>query len=365
MGANEEIGATAGVYRIRLNGSSPERWVERAVQRIVVEDEINVPAMVSIEMALMVYTQKNSSRSEDLLFLDDELFDIFAPGVEIEVFMGMDSPEKIFSGVSAAMSPRFGDKSILEITGFDPLYKLMFGKKIRSFSEMTDSDIISEVARDTDLQVNAEATNSTYPYVFQNNSSDYDFLLERAQRIGYEIYVEDGSLVFRMPADGEDASVSLQFGRDLHYFYPSMKTITEGSEVEFRGWDFRNKATLTGRAEDGDENVRPRSGGGSSQRSAFEVSSGLSTSPTTVVGESVLDDGEADILAKARYNELIQKFISGEGRCQGNPGIRAGKTVEISGLGPKFNGIYYVTSSRHIWEEGSYITNFNVRRTIV
>ncbi len=339
--------------------------MQNTVQRIVVEDELNVPAMLSLEMALMVMVEKSGSGSTDLLFLDDEIFNMFTPGTQMEIHLGLNSPEKVFSGISTSISPRFGDRVTLEIVAFDPLYKLMFGKKSRSFAEVTDSDILSQLVSSTSLTATSDPTTTIYPYIFQNNCSDYDFLLERARRIGFEVLVDEDKLLFRNPHDSDPPAVTLLYGLDLNYFSTSMKTLTEGSETEFRGWDFRNKMGVSGKATQGDENVKTKSGSGSSQKSAFEISTAVGSSVTKVINDSVLDDEEAEILAKARYNEIAQRFITGEGSCAGNPAIRAGKTIEITGVGSRFSGVYYVTSSRHVWEAGAYNTDFKVRRTLL
>ena len=40
-------------------------------------------------------------------------------------------------------------------------------------------------------------------------------------------------------------------------------------------------------------------------------------------------------------------YVEGYGTCIGDPELRAGTLVEIEGLGKRFSGSYYVTSTEH------------------
>ena len=77
----------------------------------------------------------------------------------------------------------------------------------------------------------------------------------------------------------------------------------------------------------------------------------------------VIDPDDAENIAKARYNLILAEFIMGQGKCAGNPAIRAGKTIEIKGLGDRISGVYYIISTVHSIKKGVYNTSFKVRRT--
>jgi phage protein D len=56
-------------------------------------------------------------------------------------------------------------------------------------------------------------------------------------------------------------------------------------------------------------------------------------------------------------------FITGEGTAIGNTDIRAGEVVELNGLGKRFSGLYYITSSTHEVGPKGYRTRFTVGRS--
>jgi phage protein D len=56
-------------------------------------------------------------------------------------------------------------------------------------------------------------------------------------------------------------------------------------------------------------------------------------------------------------------FITGEGVAIGNTDLRAGTVVKFAGLGQRFSGSYYVTSTVHTYSPSrGYRTEFSVRR---
>ena len=69
---------------------------------------------------------------------------------------------------------------------------------------------------------------------------------------------------------------------------------------------------------------------------------------------------QAEQIAQAIYDRLAMEFLTGTGTSFGVPGLRAGRVVELQGLG-SFNGRYYVTRSRHSLTDRGYTTAFSVR----
>ena len=76
-----------------------------------------------------------------------------------------------------------------------------------------------------------------------------------------------------------------------------------------------------------------------------------------------LSQQEAQSMAKSRYRERARRFVTGKGTANGDPRIRVGTTLNITGLGPMFDGKYYVTLARHAFDQRSgYRTTFETSR---
>jgi phage protein D len=345
-----ETQLSGGTIKIEHNGSELTGDMFQAIEKVVVEEEINLPSMFVITFNIVNFVD-GAFKGLDL--------ETFKLGDEIKIFMGMDQAEEMMAGEITALEPRFGTPSYMEIRGFDLLYKLRFGRYRRSFIDMKDSDIASSIASDTGLTPDVEDTATTHAYLFQNNQTNYEFLAQRAGRIDYEMRARDKTFYFQPSQEDKTPEITLEYGIGLESFATRLRVITEGSEVEVRGWDVQNKEEITFTAAGGSE--RTKMGG---DDSGFDLSEAVSASPTAIVDHAVVDATDAENIGKARYNSMIKQFMNGEGVSNGNPKIRAGNTIEIKGIGQRFSGIYYLTASTHSFSSGgAYLSKFKVKRT--
>ncbi|MCZ7382191.1 MAG: hypothetical protein O8C64_11565 [Candidatus Methanoperedens sp.] len=313
-------------------------------------NEINLPAMFTFKFNTVDFF-KGDWRGVDLK--------TFKVGDIVKISMGIDSTVEMMTGEITALDYTFGDSSYVEVRGYDRLHRLRFGTMRRSFKDMKDSDIASKVASDVSLSPDVDDTGTIQPYVFQNNQTNYEFLLERANRIGYEVLVDDKKFIFRKSQEDKTPEVTLQYGIDLLNFSARIKTLTEGSKIEVRGWNVKDKEEITSTATKGSEKSKMKG-----KESGYEMSEkAFTASAVSVVDDLIIDSKDAENIAKAKYNLNLQEFLTGEGICGGNPKIRAGKTIEIKGLGDRLSGIYYVASTVHSLSEGAYTTTFRVKRT--
>ncbi len=340
-------------FKLLLNGSELSNELSVAVTGVSVEDEINLPAMFTIKFDTVDFP-KGAWRGVDL--------NIFKIGDTIKVFMGIEKMVEMMTGEIISLDFVFGESSLMEIRGYDRLHKLRFGTMRRSFKDMKDSDIASSIASSINLTPMVEDTATVHPYIFQNNQSNYEFLLERTKRIGYEILVEDKNFIYRKSKEKETPEITLEFGKDIQSFSAQIKTLTEGSSVKVRGWDIKNKKAITSTASKGSETTKM-----TGKESGYEMSESaftdFSASSVSIVDNMIIDATDAENIAKAKYNSMLKEFLTGEGKSTGNPKLKAGKTIEIKGIGERLSGVYYVISSVHSITNGVYSTIFKVRRT--
>lgn len=338
-------------YKIKQNGTDFSAELMSAIEGIYVEDEINLPTMFSIK--LNMYDKNNGK------WMGIDL-KTFKPGDKISVLFGLDKLEPFVSGEITSLELNLCKHDVLEIRGYDLMHRLRMGTRNKVFTKKKDSEIASEIAREHGLTPTVEDTKTIYPYIFQNNQSNLEFLLERAAIMDYEVYVEDKKFYFVKSRSQKDSSLpELLYRKDFDELNLELKTLTKGSKIEVRGWNVKDKKEFGAEAKKGDE--KTKMGG---QQSGFElISKNLEESPIAISVENLIDKNEAKNIATAAYNSLLREFIQGEGKCFGNPLLKAGKTIKLKGIDERFSGTYYIVSTNHKIDRTGYTTIFKVRRS--
>jgi len=285
-------------------------------------------------------------------------------GSAIEIRVGYaEGQESLLVGEITALKATLAHDgpALLTVQGFDRLHRLRRGRRTRAYSEVTDGQIAEAIASDMGLTPEVEDTGVVHAYVLQNNQSDVDFLRERARRIRYELSVDDRTLVFRPAANHLGSSVSLEYMTDLKSFEARLSTVAQTSEVFVRGFDPETKTAIVGAGRLGDETTKM--GGRTLGPSLAEAAFGATTA--LIADVPVHSQSEADQVAKAKFNDLAIELIQAEVEAVGNPAIRAGSVIEVTGIGERFGGDYYVTTAEHrVGPELGYVTHARLRRNV-
>jgi uncharacterized protein involved in type VI secretion and phage assembly len=328
---------------IKVDGSLVPDAAQSDALEVVVDYSLHLPSMFTIRLL-----------SHDMKWLEDATF---REGKKVEIFAG-EPPVKLMSGKIAGLEPALDTTApALVVRGYDLSHNLYRGRHRRSFAQVTDSDLATRLAQESGLRPGTiDATREVHEYVFQNNQTNAEFLLERARRLGYELWVQDDALHFRKPAAGGQ-SVTLAWGKELRDFRARLSTAEQVNEVEVRGWDPKKKEAVVGRATTGQG--APAIGIG---RPGSEVArQAWGEAKFCIVDQFVRSPAEADALAQATLDEMASAFVEAEGVCEGNTDLAPGKQVQIEGVGQRFSGTYYVTQVIHIWNKDEGLTtHFNV-----
>jgi len=323
------------------------------VTRVVVDDAVDLPSMFTIDLS------GADTQGMRLPWIDDGRFDV---GHTVEIKLGYGNKlEKLFAGEITGLEPEFSSSQLpgLGIRGFDRLHRLQRGRKSRTFVKQKDSDIASQIAKDAGLTPQVTDSRVTHEYVFQHNQTDWEFLMLRARRIGYEVLSSDKKLLFRPVANDKSAALTLTFQNDLLSFQPRLTTLGQVDEVSALGWSVKDKKEIVGKARTGDEvsKMGGQQSGGAIAKKAFGAA------PERIESSPMTTQAEVDQVAKARLNNGALSLIEGEGVCYGRTDLRAGKVIKLDGIGDRFGGLYYVTGAVHSYTlRNGYQTRFKVRR---
>ncbi len=336
-----------------INGSPLSVEAETHVTSITVDDDTDLPDMFTLELA------GSEHQEEETRWIDDQK--LFAIGNTVEVKLGYgDDLKTLMIGEMTGLEPEFTFNRLprLIVRGYDRRHRLQRGRKTRTFVGKKDSDIAAQIAQEARLDAQVEDSRVEHDYMLQANQTDLEFLQRRAHQIQYEVVVEDKTLFFRPVKNAESEILTLTFEDDLLEFYPRLSSMGQVSEVAVRSWNPKDKKEIIGRASTGDE--VSKMGGQNSGANLAESVFGATT--LMVSDRPVMNQAEADQLAKARFNRDLLGLITGDGVCRGRTDLRAGKVIQIDGIGKRFSGRYYVTAASHRYDPRGYYTHFTVRR---
>ncbi len=334
----------ASQVKIKIGGQDVQEAVMNKLATLTVDQSSHLPGMFIMQF-----------NDPELELLDNGPFDLTK---EIEVVAEKDDGSKIsvIKGEITALEPQFGEGMIsdLVVRGFDKSHRLFRETKTKTFLNTKDSDIASQIAGNVGLSPQVDATSTVYEHVFQHNQSDLSFLFQRAWRIGYECFVEEGKLYFRKPPKGSETT-TLTWGEELISFMPRMSLAEQVDQVSVRGWDDKEKKEIVGQATTG--NLYPKI----SDKTGAQWASSFGSGKLTFVDQPVFTQSEANELATARLDEASGTFIEAEGVVFRRPDIKAGKIIKIQAVGKRLTGSYLVTAATHSFTAAGLKTTFSVR----
>ena len=330
-----------------------------AITELVVDTHLHLPCMFEIHLADKLENGK-------FAWIDGPDFKI---GAEIKIKTtaaqernpnepGNAQPQTLITGEVTALECEFdaNGRATLVVRGYDPSYRMHIGRKTATFLNMTDNAIIDKVARDSKLKAAISPTPTRHEYVIQNNQTDMDFVRGRAQRVGYDLHVdENGQLSFTKANQTKGAVTTLEWGKDLIHFHPTISAMQQTGRVIVRAWDVKAKTLVQSQT-----NIPAKLEQGGDLLDA-DYATSRQNAETVVSNESALDSEAAKAFAAAIAEELHGNFVKAEGMCVGIPDVRAGRTVKLTGLGEKFSGNYLITSATHHYApRGGYTTSFAI-----
>lgn len=347
----EDQRTSVAQVKITINGTNLSSEAYEELNDVVVHDDVDVPSMFSCRFLV----RRNQSIEES--WADDDKLSI---GAEVEIALGYnDELTVVMIGEITGLELELEGDTIpaVVVRGYDRRHRLLRGHKTRSFVKMKDSDIASKIASDQGLSAKATDTNVIHPYVLQHSLSDLEFLVQRADSIGYEVVVEDATLHFRPRRASTAQPIQLAMDRDLLEFFPKMTARHQVGQVEVRGWDPLEKKAILGKAKAGQDALAGDDAGPKLSDKAF------GDSVSSYVRHPVATQEEANDYAMKHLLEVGAVFITAEGMALGRSDIRAGSVLEIQKVGKRFGGRYHVLSAMHMYSpKGGYRTKFGAKK---
>ncbi len=347
-------------FALTLDGQPAPAELRACVTSVSFEEALEGADRVEVNLA-----------NPDLRFLDHPLLQL---GVQLELALGYrpDGLRDAFIGDITGVEPSFPSSGmpLLAVSAHDFMQRLTKGTKERSFPYyLPDSVIAAIVAAENFLLADPDPAAAGLSALnvlnqrprSQHKKSDYDFLREIAAEYGFDMWVEGHVFHFKLllrelpPPD-----VELRWGASLLEFTPKHTSIGEILGVTIKVWVEATKTQLAVSVSWDGERLTLR------VQPAF-LATDRKTKATLSLPDIPLDtpvDAIKWVLGEMRRR--INARITGSGSAIGDPRLRAGQVIALSGLGRQFSGSNYrLTSVTHSIDAGGYRTRFQVRQELV
>ena len=332
-------------YTIKVDGKAiPEQF---QVHSIVVEQVINRITLATVKVIDGDASKEDFTASESQYFV---------PGNKVTVEVGYDSKNKpIFDGVITKMSLKVeGDLgSTLEFVCKDLAVKMTIGRKNGNYQKMTDSSIISKVIGNyAGLSAEVASTSPELAEMVQYYSSDWDFILARAEVNGLLVSCLNGKVKVFDPNKDVKSALKVTYGENLFSFDAELNSVNQLSKTTASAWDPKTQQVING----SDSNAKAGPGNISSSKLSQVVALADYQMQTTAAEEK----GELENWSKAQIKKSELGKIIGEVQFQGTELVSIGQYITLNGVGDRFNGDHFVSKIRHEIVDGNWFVDADI-----
>lgn len=337
---NESTGVIT--YTIKVNGKAIDSSI--GVIAIHVHNKINHIATAEI-------TISDGDMPSQRFDVSDA--DTFKPGSTISISAGYASDEEsIFEGIiiSHGIEITSNNSSFLNVVCKDQAIAMTIARHSQCFLAKSDSKIISSLlAKYPNITSSVGSISDPYPELVQFNSTDWDFILTRAEANGFVVTNQSNKVTVDKPAISDAPALVVTYGTDLMSFSAKVDARNQLSSVTATAWDSakQNMVTGTGSAQ---------SISGQGNFTSGDLAKVLGISDYTLQTASTITTDSLTRWAGGQQVKAMLSKVRGSVTFQGNASATINSLLELAGVGARYNGSHYVGGIHHCIEKGQWIT---------
>jgi phage protein D/phage baseplate assembly protein gpV len=312
-----------------------------ALPQVLVEvDGLQLEEAAINELAAVRVRQRLAAPAQcELSFHGPVETDLPRPGADLRVAVaGHDT--RLFEGQVTAVEHVFGpdrDYSLV-VRSYDAMHRLRKRSQARALVQTTIDGLATELAHDVGLDAQSAASGPVWQNVVQHNETDLELLVVLAARCGLYPVIRDGVLHL-ITLEGDGSSIELTLGEELLEARIELNGERAARSVKATGWDpLRAEAHQA-------EASSPRTG--RDIRAAVSPTDVGGTGEVALFGEYASDEAHVAALAQAELDARAAGEVTLWGVAEGDPELRAGTPVELSGLRDELDGTYVLTDVTH------------------
>jgi phage protein D len=280
----------------------------------------------------------------DFAFEDDAILRL---GAAISVHAGDEAaPREIFQGTITGLEVEFvaDGPPELVVLAEDVFQQARMARRTKVHENITLADLASSIANDLGLTPVVTALTENIGTQVQLNESDLAFLQRLLVRYNADLQVVGTEMHVSPLGDVRRGEVELVLHSQLQEAKVLADLAHQVTEVTVAGWDPLRGERVTGTS------TGAQLGPGSGRDGKTVLQDAIGERAEHIGDPVVTTSAEAQALADAAFDAHARRFLLLEGTAEGNPALRVGTHVKVSGLGPRFDNTYYVTQATHLYD---------------
>ena len=281
----------------------------------------------------------------------------FKPGTAIEIKLGyQNSDTSIFKGIVIKQIVKIDDVhgSKLQVICKDENLKLTTTRKSAIFTDSMDSDIISQLVGDySGLSSDITATTVSHKEVVQYYTTDWDFIVTRAQINGMIVSTDSGKLVVAKPDVSTAPELQVQFGYDIIEFDGEIDATHQYAGAAANAWDMATQAVINATASDPTVNEQGNLTG-------TQLAEVLGSTTTTLDTTAAITQDDIQTWADAALLKSRLSRYKGSITFQGSAKAKVNTLIKLIGVSDRLNGNAFISGVTHTVEEGRWNTEVKI-----
>jgi Rhs element Vgr protein len=282
----------------------------------------------------------------------------FLPGNKIEIAAGYDSKvTPIFSGVIVKQGITINqtESSRLVVDATDQAVQMTLERKSAVFPKITDSDLIGKLISANGLAKSVTATTTTYEDIVQYYCTDWDLMLTRAELNGFVATVDAGKVTVGPPNTQQSPVLLVEYGTSILDLDAEMDAATQYAQSAIKSYSWDESVQQVINSGPGTVSVTEQGNVSSAELAkVFNVSS-FPLQTGAMIDKNALEAWSSAELLKSKMSK-----IRGEVRFQGSALAQTGKTIQLAGLGDRFNGTAFISGVHHELTGGRWLTTVSL-----
>lgn len=324
--------------------------IEWPIQAVVVEHTLNRLATARIIILDRTILEKEFGASNDPNLAVGQSVNIRTTldGAESDLFSGMIVKQNLRS------SAQTGTLLCLELK--HSAVKMSHARRSEVFIDKDENAIFQALVKRSQISMNSiSLASKAAEKSIQYNVSDWDFLIMRAEANGLQIAADGDNLEIFAPSIATKTALSFRFGEDILELDAEIDARHQFENITTHTWDFESlKPSDTNAQKIGEINEQRTD----PSRSDLSKSQGGDHAQLQHVGDHTVDEMKA--WGNAQVMRSAFSRIRGRVSLNGNPDVKAGRTIEISGASNAFNGFHFVSAVRHEFTNGNWTTDVEI-----